>query len=124
MAIDIVGSKFPAENGYGQNGYSGPSSTLPKDGDSDPSRIRIENLGGKPVADVTVPDDVTARIDKDPAGWQTRTVKAEQYPTAFGHHKANMPTEFPTSNNRYTGKPAPGSAKSSVPAKVGNFSRG
>jgi hypothetical protein len=31
MATDVVGSKMPAQNGYGQNGYAGPSSVTPGD---------------------------------------------------------------------------------------------
>lgn len=33
MAVDVVGSKIPAENAYGQNGYPGPSSVTPDDDD-------------------------------------------------------------------------------------------
>lgn len=31
MATDVVGSKMPALDGYGQNGYSGPASLTPGD---------------------------------------------------------------------------------------------
>lgn len=29
MAIQVTGSKMPADNSYGQNGYTGPSSVQP-----------------------------------------------------------------------------------------------
>jgi hypothetical protein len=29
MAIQVVGSKMPSDNGYGQNGFDGPSSDTP-----------------------------------------------------------------------------------------------
>jgi hypothetical protein len=108
MAIEVVGSKLPSENGYGQNGYSGSSSTLPGE------RVRIENLGGKAVADVSVPDNITDNL-QEKAGWETRPVKTEPYPTAFGHHQPASKIDFPQSNDR---------RKSSVPAKPGNLSRG
>lgn len=59
----FIGSKLPAKNGYGQNGYHGASSDLP----------------GKHTTSGFLPQ-VTA--PKDP--WQTRNVSKEQYPTTFG----------------------------------------
>jgi hypothetical protein len=62
---DILGSKMPADNSYGRNGYQGSSSDTP----------------GKRTTSGVLPQVV---IPDDP--WQTRKLSAEQLvPTTFGH---------------------------------------
>jgi len=58
MAIDVVGSKMKPENGYGQNGFTGPSSDTP----------------GKHTTSGFLPDTAKA----DAGDWQTRPVSPEQ----------------------------------------------
>lgn len=59
----FIGSKEKAENGYGQNGYQGPSSDLP---------------GERTTSGFLPQSSVPA------SGWQTRSVSAEQLPAAHG----------------------------------------
>jgi len=66
MATDIVGSNMPSKNGYGQNGYTGPSSTKPGDPQGE--------SGFLPAA--VVPDDK----------WQTRNV-GPNVPDGYGMKK-------------------------------------
>ena len=63
MATDVVGSKMKADNGYGQNGYSGASSDLP--GQKTTSGV---------LPQVAVPAD----------NWQTRNVGTKNVPSTFG----------------------------------------
>jgi hypothetical protein len=69
MTEDILGSKLPAENKYGQNGYPGASSDLPGE------KTRVKGFG--PPADASAGD------------WQTRNVSKEQLPAAHGHRSRN-----------------------------------
>jgi hypothetical protein len=59
---DILGSKLPADNAYGQNGFSGASSDLPGE------RTTISKK-------FAPPDPKQSDIKSD---WQTRAVSAEQ----------------------------------------------
>jgi hypothetical protein len=63
MSTDVVGSKMPARNGYGENGFDGPSSVMP------------------PVTPPLVPKDAGIR------GPQTRRVSDEPLPPAHGMRK-------------------------------------
>ena len=63
MATDVVGSKMKADNGYGQNGYSGASSDLP----------------GQRTTSGFLPQGA---VPTDP--WQTRQVDTKNVPTTFG----------------------------------------
>lgn len=47
---EIVGSKIPAKNGYGQNGYQGPSSVPMSNQPSTSASLKPKN--SDPVADV------------------------------------------------------------------------
>lgn len=62
---DVIGSKLPAKNGYGQNGYGGASSDLPG------KHTKVPKFG---------PGDA----DPNPGDWQTRDVSTEAYPTHPG----------------------------------------
>jgi hypothetical protein len=100
MAQDIVGSKMPANNSYGQNGDPSASS------DTD-----FSNRTNSPMAKQLFPVDLKGALAKaalsqrgpGPAGKgnpatrnarkqptlaapQTRTVDATPLPTTFGHH--------------------------------------
>jgi len=99
MADEVVGSKLPANNGYGQNGFPGPSSDepdkrttsgfLPGISDADLSaaldrvnpkdRDTVRNASGK--GNPPAPKDF-----KQPkfAAPQTRTVSSESYPLSHG----------------------------------------
>lgn len=61
--VTVVGSKYKAKNGYGQNGFQGPSSDCPG-----------ENTTSGFLPQSSVPADP----------WQTRKVSGAQYPTSFG----------------------------------------
>lgn len=90
---EFVGSHEKALNGYGQNGYQGPSSDLP--GQS----TRMDR-------DYGLPADPTAKS----GDWQTRTVSKEAYPTAFGMTAPKEPAKVPTANvRRASVQRAPGS---------------
>lgn len=88
MTTEIVGSKFKANAGYGQNGYHGPSSTVP-------GEIALDYglKADKPTA---------------PSNVQTRTVSAEPYPIAHGHRHRNIdPAKIPHGNNHASSVMAP-----------------
>jgi len=65
MAINVVGSKMPADNSFGQNGFGGASSDTPGQrtrspltvnaDDSDPvlARVKTEGMKRKDVVDGT-----------------------------------------------------------------------
>jgi len=85
---DILGSKLPADNAYGQNGYSGASSDLPG------QRTQISKK--------FAPPDASAKIvgDRGVAGWQTRDVstlgKGAKPKTTYGHRDVNAsPAKVP-----------------------------
>lgn len=70
MAIEVVGSQMAPKNGYGQNGFQGPSSDTPD---------RRTKIGG-PLSPPD-PDAATvavARNFREDANWQTRTVTTDQ----------------------------------------------
>lgn len=97
MAQDIVGSAMKAQNGYGQNGYGGPSSDEPG------TTTKIDNLN-LPTCDLAQATKDTvggsdgayagglngkgngARPAKQPPvlGPQTRDVGVSKCPLAFG----------------------------------------
>lgn len=88
MAQEIVGSRFKAENVFGQNGYRGPSSTVP--GETEP-HYGIQ--ASKPTA---------------PSNVQVRSVSAEPYPLAHGMRHRNLdPARVPSGNNRAVSQMAP-----------------
>lgn len=82
MVQDVVGSKFPAKNGYGQNGYSGASS----------AKIGEVSAGFKATPDDPVREEV-ARLGTNhhDCGSQVRHVDDTPLPAAFGHgHRGPM----------------------------------
>ena len=103
MAEEIVGSKMPANNGYGQNGYSGPSSDTPgknttagfldgiSDADLTAALARVNPKDGRDtVRDASGKGNPVAPKDfKQPKfdAPQTRTVSADAYPLSFGMDK-------------------------------------
>ncbi len=92
MAEEIVGSKMPANNGYGQNGYSGASSDtdLSNPTQSAAAKLFPVDLKGaldkagiaqrEPVKRSPPPDYKQPKFDAP----QTRTVKADSYPLSMG----------------------------------------
>lgn len=78
-STEFVGSHEKAENGYGQNGYQGPSSDLP----------------GQHTSSGFLPQTTVPKSD-----WQTRDVSKEQYPAAHGMKAAAPPAAFPTATVR------------------------
>jgi hypothetical protein len=71
---EIIATKVKANNRYGQNQATNPSSDLPG------QHTHIDGFGKQ----VTVPDSVTAKAGET-GNWQTRSVSAEQLiPTTFG----------------------------------------
>lgn len=97
----FIGSREKAKNGYGQNGFQGPSSDTP----------------GKHTTSGFLPKTV---IPKYPTGtsadhpsFQTRTVSAEPIKPAHGMRAPGGPTSFPTSNVR----------RASVPINPKSFQR-
>lgn len=50
MAIKIEGSDMPAENSYGQNGYTGPVSVPAPKGKFDPGSWQTREVSDKPLA--------------------------------------------------------------------------
>ena len=68
MATQIVGSNMKADNGYGQNGYSGASSDLP----------------GQRTTSGVLPQTDLASAQADRKKFQERTVDTKNVPTAFG----------------------------------------
>ena len=90
---EFVGSHEKANNGYGQNGYSGPSSDLPG------QATRMDR-------DFGLPADPSA----DAGNWQTRNVSKEGYAPAHGMKAAAEPAKVPQANVRRASKQAaPGS---------------
>lgn len=93
MAEEIVGSKLPANNGYGQNGYSGASSDTDL---SNPTRsaaaaelFPVDLKGAldkaglsqrEPVKQLPRPDYKQPKFNAP----QTRTVSADSPPLSFG----------------------------------------
>ena len=100
MAEEIVGSKMPANNGYGQNGYSGPSSDTPgkkttsgfldgiSDADLTAALARVNPKDGRDtVRDASGKGNPAAPKDfKQPkfVAPQTREVSADTYPLSMG----------------------------------------
>jgi len=60
MSNECVASKEPPKNGYGQNGYQGPSSVTP----------------GKPVPHMNTDFGLKTDPSAAPGDWQTRNVDA------------------------------------------------
>lgn len=90
----FIGSREDAENKYGQNGYHGPSSDITSKGD----KTRMNRDYGLPA------DPSAATGD-----WQTRAVKAEQYPAHPGMKPRTSPEVMPDhpirrASQRITGK--------------------
>lgn len=98
MAIDVVGSKMKPDNGYGQNGYAGPSSDLPG------QRTKINS----PVAGPDMLEPSEIKSFRENAGWQTRPVAAEQkVPTTKGmRSRSNTGETVPTTTMRRVTTPA------------------
>jgi hypothetical protein len=91
---EYVGSREKARNGYGQNGYQGPSSDLP--GQS----TRADRDFGLPTDPSTETGD-----------WQTRRVSAEPYKTTpTMRSRSGEGGKIPDANvRRATKQAAPGS---------------
>ena len=79
-------SREPANNGYGQNGYQGPSSDLPG---------KRTTSGFLPENECKLNPDY--RKDHD---WQTRAVKTDAYPTHPGMKSPAAPSVIPSKNSR------------------------
>ncbi|MHC6156578.1 hypothetical protein ACVSQB_32980 [Bradyrhizobium elkanii] len=81
----IVGSKFKADVGYGSAADTvNPSSLEP----------------GQKVKRSPIGETLQTKVDPVLAP-QTRTVKADAYPTTFGHHNPNArPISIPNTNQR------------------------
>lgn len=77
----FIPSHEAANNGYGQNGYLGPSSDLP----------------GQRTTSGFLPDVTLPKTDHN---WQTRDVSKNTYPTTFGHHKPMSGETIPAYNMR------------------------
>ncbi len=94
----FVASREKARNGYGQNGYQGPSSDLP----GQATRMdRDYGLAADPSA--------------APGDWQTRKVDATPYATTHGMKAAASPVLVPAGNNHRPYRPISG--------KTGGFQR-
>jgi hypothetical protein len=83
----FVASREKAKNGYGQNGFQGPSSDQPG---------QHTTSGFLPA--VSVPN----------SDWQTRKVSGDQYAPAGGMKSRNDKIAFPTDNARRATTRAPG----------------
>lgn len=95
MAIDVVGSKMPAQNGYGQNGFPGPSSDNPGK-DTKSGFLPACELPGAAQASIGAKDSVypggrsgkaaprAASKGGTMQGPQTRDVSDKGYPPSFG----------------------------------------
>lgn len=92
----FIGSHEKANNGYGQNGYQGPSSDLP--GQS----TRANRKFGLPA-------DPSA----EPGDWQTRKVDATPYAPAHGMKSPDSKIDFPKDHFR----------KASIAANPKSFQR-
>jgi hypothetical protein len=95
---EFVGSHEKADNGYGQNGFQGPASDLP---------------GQHTTSDFLPQCTIPARTSDGTPDWQTRQVKADQYPVAHGMKARDDKLDFPTANIR----------KSSVSVNPKSFQR-
>lgn len=93
---EFVGSHEKARNGYGQNGYQGPSSDLPG------QATRMDRDFG-----------LSADPSHDPGNWQTRNVSKDGYKPAHGMKAPSEPAKVPDANVR----------KSRVQAAPGSFQR-
>lgn len=82
-STEFVGSHEKALNGYGQNGYPGPSSDLPG------QATRMDRDYG-----------LSADPSAKPGDWQTRTVAKDGYAPAFGMKSPPQPAKVPDSNVR------------------------
>jgi len=108
MAEEVVGSKMPSNNGYGQNGYEGPSSDTPgnntgsgflpgiSDADLTAAFNQVNPKDGRDtVRDRSGKGNPPAPKDfKQPkydvvegGGQQTREVSAQSYPLSYGMDK-------------------------------------
>lgn len=70
MATEVVGSHLAPMNGYGQNGYPGPSSDLPG------QHTKVGGSIAPPDPDASI-IAVTTNFRED-ANWQTRNVTPDQ----------------------------------------------
>lgn len=75
----FVASREKAKNGYGQNGYQGPSSDLP----------------GQHTTSGFLPQVGVPKSD-----WQTRKVDATPFPPAHGMKARDSKIDFPSSTMR------------------------
>jgi len=100
MADVFVASKEKPKNGYGQNGYQGPSSIT--DG---------KNVTSGFLPEVKLPDGVTGSVNEN-ANWQTRNVSTEQYAPSHGMKARDDRLSFPTNNVRPVTKPVAAKGKS------------
>lgn len=90
MTQDIVGSKMPANNGYGQNGDSSPSSTTSVPASSKLTKFRASDGGAaldKLVAS-GMPDGLAAF--QGPSG-QERPISDTPFPNAHGQNRQQDP---------------------------------
>jgi hypothetical protein len=91
MTEEIVGSKFKPNNGYGQNGFTGPSSTTPKE--------PVPHYAS--VASTVKPKDPVL-TDPDVRNWETRGVSAAPIKPSFGMRNPNAnPAKIPSGTNRH-----------------------
>jgi hypothetical protein len=86
---EFVGSHLRAKNGYGQNGFQGPSSDTP----------------GKHTASGFLP---AVKLPAADDNGQTRNVKSDQYPTTFGMTGPKASPKVGTSNSRRPNEPRTG----------------
>ena len=103
MTEEIVGSKFKPNNGFGQNGFTGSSSTTPKE--------PVPHYAS--VASTVKPKDPVL-TDPNVRNWETRTIDMKGAPKpAFGMKNPNAnPAKIPSGNNRAVSQIAPrGSAR-------------
>jgi hypothetical protein len=101
MAIDVLGSRMPAKNGYGQNGFAKASSDLPGEATSsgflpgvDVAAAARETIGGDgnlyPLGrSGKAPPRAPGPKDAGMQGPQTRTLGGANVPTAFGMRNPN-----------------------------------
>lgn len=76
MSNEIVGSKFPAKDNYGQNGYQGPSSVPMSNQPSTSALLKPKN--SDPIADVKAANVATFNEAE-------RKHQEGNVPAAFGH---------------------------------------
>lgn len=100
---EFVGSHEKAQNGYGQNGYQGPSSDLPG------QKTRGNTAYGTLSADSIVNSTRKSR-DAGNTDGQTRAVKSEGYAPAYGMKSPSDPAKVPDATmHRASKQAAPGS---------------